>query len=115
MAGNVFLKGAKPSRHEASPVVMQDFDPALRLREENGAWFLDLNVGWPTDATGPRVTSELLGKTLVSKQPFVNPAGSPFQLDHDFHGKARTGALPAPGPVAGRREGKQTHQLPARQ
>jgi len=87
-------------------------DPALRLREENGAWFLDLNVGWSAVPTGPRVTSKLLGKTLVSRQPFVDPDGSPFQLDHDFHGKAHTGASSAPGPFEGLREGKQTLQLP---
>jgi len=114
MAGNVFLKGAKPSRHEASPVVMQDFDPALRLRGENGAWLLDLNVGWPTAATGPMVTSDLLGKALVSGQPFVNPDGSSFRLDHDFHGKARAGEGTSPGPFEGLREGKQTIQIPKR-
>jgi alpha-N-arabinofuranosidase len=109
MAGNVFLKGAKPSRHEASPVVLPDFDPALRLREENGTRFLDLNVGW--SATGPIVTSELLGKTMVSGQTFVNPDGSPFQLDRDFLGKARAGKHPLPGPFESLREGGQSIRL----
>lgn len=105
MAGNVFLKGAKPSHHEASPVVMEDSDPAFNLREENGAWFLDLKSGWAAKVTGPMVTSDLLGKTKVSDQSFVHPDGSQFQLDHDFHGKARAGKHPIPGPFEDLRDG----------
>ena len=29
MEGNVFLKGAKPSKHEKDPLVKADFDPDL--------------------------------------------------------------------------------------
>ena len=29
MDGNVFLKGAKPSKHEKDPLVAAEFDPAL--------------------------------------------------------------------------------------
>ena len=31
MDGNVFLKGAKPSKYEKDPLVKPDFDPAIRL------------------------------------------------------------------------------------
>jgi hypothetical protein len=34
MAGNVFLKGAKPSTHEAEPLLKPDFDPAINLVEK---------------------------------------------------------------------------------
>ena len=108
MTGNVFLKGAKPSLHEASPVVMNDFDTALQLREKNGTWFLDLNVGWAAAANAPFVTTGLLGRTAVSRQPFVNPDGSSFQLDRDFLGNVRTGQHPFPGPFEGPAKGRQS-------
>lgn len=111
MAGNVFLKGAKPSRHEASPGVFDDIDPALRLREENGAWFLDLKAGWAANATAPMVTSDLLGKTIVSGLPYLNPDGTPFELDHDYHDKSRTGRQPSPGPFEGLGEGGQSIRI----
>jgi alpha-N-arabinofuranosidase len=112
MAGNVFLKGAKPSRHETSPVVLKDFDPGLQLREENGAWVLYFTVGWA--ASGPMVTTDLLGKTLVSGTAFVAPDGSPIQLDRDFRGHNRAREGGSPGPFEGLREGRQSIPLPAR-
>lgn len=108
MAGNVFLKGAKPSQHEASPLILADFNPAPRLREENGAWLLDLEVGWSATASGPMVATELLGKTKVSGMTFVKPDGSPFQLDRDFHGKPRAGKHALPGPFEALPDGRQT-------
>ncbi|HSP43566.1 MAG TPA: hypothetical protein VLO11_11890, partial [Luteolibacter sp.] len=109
MKGNLFLHGARPSRHEASPVVLADFDPAIRLRAENGTWFLDLNVGWGGTASGPLVTSDLLGETAVSGMAFVKPDGSPYRLDRDFHGGSHAGNNPSPGPFAGIGDG--THSI----
>ena len=42
MAGNVFLKGAKPSKHEAAPLVKPDFDPQLKLIEKPDGWYLEI-------------------------------------------------------------------------
>jgi alpha-N-arabinofuranosidase len=111
MAGNVFLKGAKPSRHEKSPLVVPDFDPELKIREERGAWFVEMNAGWGGKSTGPLVTSELLGKTEVSGMGFVKPDGSPFRLDRDFTGVARSEASPSPGPFEARPAGRQSIKL----
>ena len=36
MEGNVFLAGAKPSKHEATPLVQADFDPGIKLRRRRG-------------------------------------------------------------------------------
>jgi hypothetical protein len=100
MAGNVFLKGAKPSKHEESPLVLPDFDPALNLRNDNSAWFLEMNAGWGGDPAGPMVTSELLGRAAVPNLAFVNPDGSPYQLDRDFFGKPHHKNHPRSGPFA---------------
>jgi alpha-L-arabinofuranosidase len=102
MEGNVFLKGAKPSLHEKSPRVDPDFDPDLKLREEQGAWFLEMNSGWSGDASGVLVTSELLGKTEVSGMGYLKPDGSPYRLDRDFTGTARRETTPSSGPFEAR-------------
>jgi hypothetical protein len=44
------------------------------------------------------VTSELLGKTLVSKMEFVQPDGSPWNLTQDYFGQKRDTGNPVPGP-----------------
>jgi alpha-N-arabinofuranosidase len=111
MAGNVFLKGAKPSKHEKSPLVLPDFDPALNLRNDGGAWFLEMNAGWGGEATGPLVTSGLLGKAVVSGQGYVKPDGSPYRLDRDFTGAARSETSPSPGPFEARPAGSQLIKL----
>ncbi len=111
MAGNVFLKGAKPSKHEESPLVLPDFDPALKLRDENGAWFLEMNAGWDGNAAGPLVTSELLGKAVVSGQGYVKPDGSPYRLGRDFTGATRQEENPSPGPFEARPGGRQSIKL----
>jgi len=116
MAGNVFLMGAKPSKHEKSPLVPADFDPDVSLRGDNGKWLLEFDSGWGGIPAGPLVTSELLGKALIPDQAFVQPDGSPFRLDRDFTGAARSGDDPSPGPFEARPGGRQSIKVwpPAR-
>jgi hypothetical protein len=100
MAGNVFLMGARPSKHEPAPLVRPDFDPALRLREENGKWLLAIKADWGGEPAGPLVTSALLGKAAVPGQAFVHPDGAPYRLDRDYFGTLHTNGHPWPGPFA---------------
>lgn len=111
MAGNVFIQGAKPSRHEKSPLLLPDLDPAWKIREENEKWFLEINLSGIGKPTGPLVTSDLLGKTEVSALPFVQPDGSPYRLEHDYAGIARSGRNPSPGPFEALPAGKQSIQV----
>ncbi len=111
MAGNVFIKGAKPSRHEKSPLLLPDLDPAWNLREENEKWFLEINLNGIGKPTGPLVTSDLLGKTEVSALPFVQPDGSPYQLERDYTGTSRSRGNPFPGPFEALPAGKQSLQV----
>lgn len=100
MAGNLFLKGAKPSKHEPSPQVRPDFDPKLALREEGGKWLLDFDSNAGGDATGPAVTSDLLGKAAIPGLAYVQPDGSPYRIDQDYLGTPHDKAHPRPGPFA---------------
>jgi alpha-N-arabinofuranosidase len=113
MAGNVFLKGAKPSRHEKSPTLHPDLDPAWNLREDNGSWFLDINIDGINKPMGPLVTSGLLGKTEVSGLPFIQPDGSPYELTFDYTGTTRNTTHPSPGPFEKLGTGKQSIKVRA--
>ena len=52
------------------------------------------------------VTTERLGKTLVSKAAFENPEGSPLTIDGDYFGQPRDPTDPGAGPIAGLKPGK---------
>ena len=100
MNGNVFLKGAKPSKHETSPLVKPDFDPALKLVEKTGGWYLEMKFdkAWNAEPIRKTVTTELLGKTKIADCAYENPDGSPLKIDSDYFGKKRRAANPAAGP-----------------
>ena len=98
MAGNVFLNGAKPSKHEKSPLLRPDFAPAISVREDDGSWMLEFARGWGGKPSGPLVTSELLGKAVVTDQAYLKPDGSPHRLDKDYTGSPRNAGNPYPGP-----------------
>ena len=44
MNGNVYLQGARPSKHETAPLVRTNFDPALKLVERADGWYLELTL-----------------------------------------------------------------------
>jgi alpha-N-arabinofuranosidase len=108
MDGNVFLKGAKPSAHEANPVVLSDFDPAIRLIETPDG--IDLEGTVPPEATRGRprnlVMTKLLGKAAIPDASYEAPDGSPISLDVDHLGKPRNASNPRPGPLENLSEGR---------
>lgn len=100
MEGNVFLKGAKPSKHESAPMVKSDFDPTLKLEKKSDGYFLEVNMD-PAALTAPTrklVTTSLLGQARASGCAYENPDGSPLQIDRDYFGKKRHATKLAPGP-----------------
>ena len=100
MHGNVYLTGAKPSKHEATPLVLPRVDARLRLVRETGGWQLAFtaNTGW-RDMLQPRlVNTESLGNALVPNQPFTNADGSPLRIDTDYFERKRRSDHPLPGP-----------------
>ena len=100
MAGNVFLKGATPSVQEKAPLLKPGFDPGLKLVKEKDGFYLELAVdeAWSGRQKRQLVTSELLGKAVISDLPFENADGSPAKIDTDYFGKKRDTANPFPGP-----------------
>ena len=100
MDGNVFLKGAKPSKHEPSPLVEQNFDPGMQLVEKADGLYLKFGFDktWTNERTRKLVTTALLGKTAISHLPYEQPDGSPIRIDTDYLGDSRSKSHPTPGP-----------------
>ena len=100
MEGNVFLNGAKPSKHETQPLVKPDFDPALKLVEKEDGFYLSGRLDRACGTEQPRklVTTELLGKARIPNVPFVNADGSDIKITSDYFGTKRNPANPFPGP-----------------
>jgi alpha-N-arabinofuranosidase len=108
MAGNVYLKDAKPSKHEANPLVKPEFDPALRLEEKADGVYLEivLDPAWATQRPCTLVTSELLGRASIPNLPYEQPDGSPFRIDTDYFGKTRSPSSPTAGPFESAASGR---------
>lgn len=99
-AGNVHLHGAQPSAQETDALVQPDVNPAPRLVEENGRWFLHLTVrDWAHQAGTTLVTTERLGRARVAGARYENPDGSPVRLNRDYFGRQRDPKRPTPGPL----------------
>lgn len=112
MEGNVFLKGAKPSKHEREPAVRADLDPALKLVEKPGGFYLELALD---RAFGDRprrlVTTDLLGKAAIADLPYEQADGSPLHIDVDYFGKKRDLSNPTPGPFEAPGAGRVEHKV----
>jgi hypothetical protein len=100
MDGNVFLKGAKPSQHEAEPLVKPECDPALKVVEQAGGFYLQLTFdhAWAAERSRKLVTTELLGKAAIPKVPYERPDGTSIRINTDYFGKSRNESNPTPGP-----------------
>jgi len=99
MAGNVFLKGAKPSKHESNPLVQPNVDPGIKLVEKSDGMYLEITLDkvWAQQQRQV-VTTALLGKAKIPYLPYEQPNGSPYHINVDYFGKKRNAANPFPGP-----------------
>ncbi|MCK5000162.1 MAG: right-handed parallel beta-helix repeat-containing protein, partial [Anaerohalosphaera sp.] len=107
MAGNVFLDGAKASKHEQSPLTKPGFNPGLNLIGKPDGMYLEMVV----DKTWAQlqcqlVTTKLLGKAKTPDLPYEQPDGSPYRIDTDYLGRKRNAANPCVGPFESHDVGK---------
>ena len=100
MDGNVFLNGANPSKFEKYPIVKKDFDPAIKLVEKTGVFYLEIKFdkAWIKERKRKLITTELLGKAAIPNLSYENPDGSSIRIDTDYFGKPRKETNPTPGP-----------------
>ncbi len=100
MKGNVFLKGAKPSKHEKDALVLPDFDSGITVLEKEGRFWLDivLDKAWGEARSCELVTSQRLGRARVPELPYVQPDDSPYRIDTDYFGVKQPDSRVFPGP-----------------
>ena len=100
MDGNVFLKGAKPSKHEKDPLVKPEFDPALKLVEKADGFYLEITVrqslGRRADAQTRDHRTARQGHHPESSLRTTGWHADPRQ--HRLFRQARNEANPTPGP-----------------
>lgn len=103
IAGNVYIQGANPSKHDTTSIVAKEYNPAITLVKKEDGWYLNakLDPAWQNSQPARSlVTTESLGKAVIPAAPFVNPDGSRLIIDTDYFGKKRSTATPFPGPFA---------------
>ena len=98
MASNIFLNGAKPSKHEQSPFVQSDFNPGLKLIEKDEGVHLQLTTQAYITLKTKLVTTEFLGGAAMPNLPYENPDGSSLTIDTDYFGNKRNASNPSVGP-----------------
>ena len=110
MDGNVFLNGAKPSRHETDPLFQPEFDPALKLVEKSDGFYIEMTFdkGWSGERPRKLVTTELLGKAAIPNLPYEQRDGTPIRVNADYFGAQRNEANPSPGPFEKFGTGRRT-------
>ncbi|WP_168433623.1 right-handed parallel beta-helix repeat-containing protein [Pontiella sulfatireligans] len=102
MDGNLFLYKAVPAdKLEKKAQFDQEADTRFRIRNNGGKVFLelDLNAEWAKGQTRDLITTEMLGKTQITRQTFDHADGSSVAIDTDLFGKPRNAKNPFPGPV----------------
>ena len=99
-AGNAYLAGAQPWKHETQKLVNGDAPITVELVEQDGAYRLRTNL---FDVLGDfrcgMIHSDILGKAFEPDERYENPDGSPITFDRDYFGNTR-GVAPLPGPFA---------------
>jgi len=100
MAGNVFLAGARASKHETNPLTLKEQDPEIILREKADGFYLQggFDAAWGEEIPHPAVTTKLLGRADVPDLPFENRDATPLHIDADYFGNRRKASNPFPGP-----------------
>jgi len=103
--GNAYLNGALPFEKETNHLELA-YDPKLLIEENEEGVILSFDLDKKiVNMKNKVVTTELLGKTLISKLAFVNPDNSPITIDIDYLGKKRDNGNPTVGPFDIKRSG----------
>ncbi len=113
MDGNVYLHGAKPGKSEPYPVIVDEFDPGIKVLEKEDGWYLEITLdkGWIQPQARKIVTTEMLGNVETLNLPFVQPDNKPYRIDKDYTGKTRVHGSVSPGPFVITQDGKQTIKI----
>jgi hypothetical protein len=96
---NVYWNGAQPWDEEKEFLQEAGSDPAMQVLEVDGNVYLQFTTRESLSSVNTKlITTDLLGKTKMSKAFYENPDGTALSIDTDFLGNKRRSAHPTPGP-----------------
>lgn len=97
--GNIFYNGAEPWEKEKEFIKDTEHHVELKVKEEDGAWFLETNLFEFLPAnTGKLISTKTLGMAFEPEQYFENPDGTPIIFQEDYFGTHRS-IKPTAGPL----------------
>ncbi len=109
--GNVYLNGTQAFEKETNPMELA-YNPGILIEEREDGFYLLLNIDKEINKMKNQVvTSELMGKTLISGQGYVNPDDSSITVDKDFLGNSRNRRNPTAGPFENPGQGKHKFKV----
>jgi hypothetical protein len=101
ISGNVYYNQSKPSNKDSNDVIVNLYDPAIKLVVESSGTFLNISFDQTLlNHKGDILTTASLGRAKISKAAFENSDGSPLKIDTDYFGKKRMGKNSFAGPFA---------------
>jgi len=105
--GNVYYNGAKPFAKETKFIEKPEFDPEIKIIEENESVFIHITLDASYYALdNPMVTTKLLGRAKIPDAAYENANRTWLKVDIDYFGAKRRKADPSAGPFEGLGEGK---------
>ena len=97
--GNVYMNNAAPYAGEQNNLILKD-DPGIRIEEDGSTLKIAMKSGKNVlRMRNQLITSDLLGKALVTSQGYVHPDGTAVIIDSDFFELPRNRKNPTAGPV----------------
>ncbi len=109
--GNVYLNSASEYRDEKNKLVLE-LNPNMKMEEKESGIYLTINIDKQIlKFKNQTVTSELLGKSIIPDQPFVNPDGSEITVSKDYFGKEKSKKNPTAGPFEKPETGEVTFKI----
>jgi len=108
MSGNLYYWGAKACIKEKNIMGSSAFNPKVKVEEKGDGVYLNF-IPDPQyfDVKEVVITSEILGKTRVTKTIFDNPNGSPVIVDKDYFDHSRSSENAVAGPFVNPENGGQ--------
>jgi|TARA_B110000967_G_scaffold35100_1_gene34063 alpha-N-arabinofuranosidase len=104
---NVYLNGAIPLE-ENSNELQKSYNSDFKIEETPEGVYIEFVMDEEIVKFKNRiVTTEILGKTSISKLPYVQPDNSAYYIDKDYSGKKRNKTNPVAGPFEIKESGKQ--------
>lgn len=100
MDGNVYVSKNKAYKLDKNASIFNTNDFILNIIKKDNEFYLQWNYDskWNSSKNRQTITTEILGKTKVSKAKFEYPNGDPLIIDVDYFGKKRNSNNPTPGP-----------------